>query len=96
MLDECIAFLEERSKNSSFYYEIIIVSDGSTDKTVEVGQKYAEQLGTEKMRVLALERNRGKGGAVRLVGKCWLSELILLILLLLGDPKCQRGCFVIC
>lgn len=68
MLDECLEFLEDRQKNkSSFSYEIIVVSDGSTDKTVEVAQKYAEKMGSDKIRVLALETNRGKGGAVRLV-----------------------------
>lgn len=68
MLDECLEFLEDRQKNNSnFSYEIIIVSDGSTDKTVEVAQKYAEKMGSDKIRVLALETNRGKGGAVRLV-----------------------------
>lgn len=68
MLDECVAFLEERQKNNSgFTYEIIIVSDGSTDKTVEVAHKYAGKMGSAKIRVLALEKNRGKGGAVRLV-----------------------------
>lgn len=68
MLDECIAFLEDRKRNnSSFSYEIIIVSDGSTDKTVEVAHKYAGKMGSAKIRVLALEKNRGKGGAVRLV-----------------------------
>lgn len=68
MLDECIQYLEERTKNNTnFSYEIIIVSDGSTDKTVDVGHKYVEKLGCEKIRVLALEKNRGKGGAVRLV-----------------------------
>lgn len=68
MLNECIEFLEDRQRNnSSFNYELIIVSDGSTDKTVEVAHKYAEKMGSIKVRVLALEKNRGKGGAVRLV-----------------------------
>ncbi|KAG5874035.1 hypothetical protein JTB14_007997 [Gonioctena quinquepunctata] len=66
MLDECTKFLEERCKNSNFKYEVIIVSDGSKDATVYAAQKYAKALGTEKIRVLDLETNRGKGGAVRL------------------------------
>lgn len=70
MLDECIDFLEERNKkDSNFRYELIIVSDGSKDRTVEVGYQYSEKMGTDKVRVLALEKNRGKGGAVRLVYK---------------------------
>lgn len=63
MLDECLEYLEERAK-SGFTYELIIVSDGSTDKTVDIAQHYAEKH--ENIRVLALIKNRGKGGAVRL------------------------------
>ncbi|KAF5271186.1 hypothetical protein FQR65_LT05330 [Abscondita terminalis] len=66
MLDECIDFLESRSCDSNFKYEIIIVSDGSTDNTVLVAKKYCKQLGVDKLRILELETNRGKGGAVRL------------------------------
>lgn len=62
MLNECIDYLE----SSSTSYEIIIVSDGSTDGTVNVANKFSERIGTNKLRVLELETNRGKGGAVRL------------------------------
>lgn len=65
MLDEAIDFLEK--KNCT--YEIIVVSDGSKDATVAVAQKYSEVHGTNKVRVLELIENRGKGGAVRLVSK---------------------------
>lgn len=64
MLDECLAYLEERSK-SGLTYEVIVVSDGSTDKTVDLAHRYASRYNT--LRVLNLVRNRGKGGAVRLV-----------------------------
>lgn len=67
MLDECLEFLDNRDKTTEFTYEIIIVSDGSTDKTVEVAQTYAKKY--ETVRVLELVKNRGKGGAVRLVSK---------------------------
>lgn len=67
MLDECLDFLEERSKNiKSFSYEIIIVSDGSKDSTVKKSLEYTKKYGSNKVRVLELEQNRGKGGAVRL------------------------------
>lgn len=79
MLDECTDFLEARCKKiSSFKYEIIIVSDGSRDKTVEVSEKYCLKLGTDKIRVLDLETNRGKGGAVRLGMQSARGALLLL------------------
>jgi len=62
MLDEAIAFLNK--KNCT--YEVIVVSDGSRDATVAVAQKYSEIHGSNKIRVLELIENRGKGGAVRL------------------------------
>lgn len=67
MLDECLEYLEKKSKSGKFTYEVIIVSDGSTDKTVETAQRYSKKYSINNVRVLALETNRGKGGAVRLV-----------------------------
>ncbi|XP_058815143.1 dolichyl-phosphate beta-glucosyltransferase [Topomyia yanbarensis] len=67
MLDECLEYLESRHKSEKvFTYEVIVVSDGSRDKTVEVAQKYSVKYGSNKVRVLALLVNRGKGGAVRM------------------------------
>jgi len=62
MLDECLEYLEEKSKS----YEVIIVDDGSKDKTTEVGLEYVDKYGSDKVRVLKLAKNRGKGGAVRM------------------------------
>ena len=69
MLDEAINYLENY-RNCT--YEIIVVSDGSNDDTVSVALKYSELHGTEKVRVLKLIENRGKGGAVRLVSNICL------------------------
>jgi dolichyl-phosphate beta-glucosyltransferase len=66
MLEECVEFLEARTKQGDFTYEIIVVSDGSTDSTVKVANEWCSKLGVDKLRVLELETNRGKGGAVRL------------------------------
>lgn len=74
MLDQAIQFLENRCESrdvpdlysKKFTYEIIIVDDGSVDETSKVGLRYSSRWGTDKVRVLTLERNRGKGGAVRL------------------------------
>jgi len=63
MLDEALDFLDKRKKTS---YEVIIVDDGSKDKTSEVGRRYTKKFGGNKVRVLTLAKNRGKGGAVRM------------------------------
>lgn len=72
-------YLEERTKkDSSFTYEMIIVDDGSKDKTTEVGLSYSKKFSCDKVRVLTLARNRGKGGAVRMVshvGKTVIIEM---------------------
>lgn len=46
-------------------YEIIVVSDGSRDKTVEVVLEFSRKRELhDVLRVVKLEKNRGKGGAV--------------------------------
>jgi dolichyl-phosphate beta-glucosyltransferase len=51
-------------------WEIVIVSDGSTDKTVETALRFAQSnklygdSNKECIRVVSLRENRGKGGAV--------------------------------
>jgi dolichyl-phosphate beta-glucosyltransferase len=71
MLDACIAYLEAREKAEAdpetkikFSYEIIVVDDGSADKTSEAAFAYVKKYGASKIRVLTLAKNRGKGGAV--------------------------------
>lgn len=48
-------------------WEILIISDGSTDKTVDTALDFARGLGSKSsaaIRVISLQENRGKGGAV--------------------------------
>ncbi|KAF4629836.1 hypothetical protein G7Y89_g8305 [Cudoniella acicularis] len=46
-------------------YEILIVNDGSKDKTVDIALEFSRQNGLHDiLRVCTLEENRGKGGAV--------------------------------
>lgn len=81
MMGECMEYLEKRlAQDKTFQYEVIIVSDGSSDGTVAVAHKYAEKYSSDNVRVLALTENRGKGGAVRLVR-----------LLLLLKKSCEEG-----
>jgi dolichyl-phosphate beta-glucosyltransferase len=57
-LEQVFHFLEKQS----FKSEVIVVENGSTDKTFEVAQKFAEQH--KNLRVIHNEE-RGKGGAVQ-------------------------------
>uniref|UniRef100_L2GH66 dolichyl-phosphate beta-glucosyltransferase n=1 Tax=Colletotrichum fructicola (strain Nara gc5) TaxID=1213859 RepID=L2GH66_COLFN len=51
-------------------YEIIIVDDGSRDSTVDVCLEFAHKNGLhDVLRVIKLERNRGKGGAFSDLGR---------------------------
>lgn len=48
-------------------WEVLIVSDGSNDKTIDTALEFARSLGSESagsIRVISLVENRGKGGAV--------------------------------
>ena len=55
MLRETIDYLEDRKKNQSgFKYEIIIVDDGSKDKTSQVALAYSKEVSVENCRVLTL------------------------------------------
>ncbi len=45
--------------------ELIIVDDGSTDKTSQIAENACENFPHMETRVIRYERNRGKGFAVR-------------------------------
>ena len=48
-------------------WEVLVVSDGSTDKTIDTALEFARNLGGNAgscIRVIQLQKNRGKGGAV--------------------------------
>ncbi|KAJ9124283.1 hypothetical protein QFC22_001083 [Naganishia vaughanmartiniae] len=80
MVDEAMRFLvntiraaspQETQKWWNGGVEVLVIDDGSTDDTVEVAERLAERWQQEgrgvgvEVRVVRLERNRGKGGAVR-------------------------------
>lgn len=79
MMDETMEYLEKRQKkNPSFTYEVIVVDDGSKDNTTEVAMGYTRKYGAQKVRVLTLVNNRGKGGAVRMGTLSCRGHLILM------------------
>jgi len=76
MLDECLIYLEKRAKTEKhFSYEVIIVDDGSEDGTLDVASRYCEK--NKSIFMLKLEKNLGKGGAVRSGVLCARGEFIL-------------------
>ena len=67
-LRETIAFLEAGIKAGEYgKTEIIVVDDGSRDKTFEIACKFSEQSlrSSVVVRVIQLVPNSGKGGAVK-------------------------------
>ncbi|KAJ1547982.1 dolichyl-phosphate beta-glucosyltransferase [Nowakowskiella sp. JEL0078] len=69
MLKDAFEYLNDRCrKDPKFSYEIIIVDDGSKDKTSEVAVNFAKDNidGSDRQdfKVMKLTKNRGKGGAV--------------------------------
>ncbi|KAH8861510.1 Dolichyl-phosphate beta-glucosyltransferase [Schistosoma japonicum] len=67
MLADTLEYLHKRnSSNKKFTFEIIIVNDGSKDHTLETAHKYCKLEGSDTVRVISLDRNRGKGAAVRI------------------------------
>lgn len=74
MLAETIAYL----KKNKIEYEIIVVNDGSKDKTSQVAiQKGKEEQAN--LYVVEYPKNRGKGGAVRAGMACAIGKQILMV-----------------
>jgi glycosyltransferase involved in cell wall biosynthesis len=63
-IEVTLGTLEEAVKNNKFSYEIIVVNDGSKDKTLSKAIKYAGRNGHVK--VVSYNSNQGKGHAVRM------------------------------
>lgn len=76
MLSEAISYLSISNQS----YEIICVDDGSRDDTAKIalenGRKFIKSgmIGKDDFRVLKLEINRGKGGAVTQVFEKYVTR----------------------
>ncbi|XP_078445331.1 nucleotide-diphospho-sugar transferases superfamily protein [Wolffia australiana] len=79
-LTETINYLQERSRlDKSFTYEVIIVDDGSTDRTSKVAFDFVRKHTIDKVRVILLGRNHGKGEAIRKGMLHSRGELLLML-----------------
>jgi dolichyl-phosphate beta-glucosyltransferase len=66
MLRDAIDTLTAVQKsNKDYTWEIIVVDDGSKDKIEEVVAPFVKQVTSDKLRLMHLAVNQGKGGAVR-------------------------------
>lgn len=54
-----------RAEKTGVFSEIVVIDDGSKDRTAEATRKTAEKIRKTKITVLSHERNRGKGEALK-------------------------------
>ncbi|XP_027928325.1 dolichyl-phosphate beta-glucosyltransferase [Vigna unguiculata] len=79
-LDETMNYLQQRTlKDSSFTYEVVIIDDGSTDETKRVAFEFVRKYTVDKVRVILLGRNHGKGEAIRKGMLHSRGELLLML-----------------
>ncbi|CAI5716051.1 unnamed protein product [Peronospora destructor] len=65
-IEDTVAFLDEKKqKDLLFTYEIIVVDDSSVDKTGDVVLAQVQKYSVDRIRLLKLQKNHGKGGAIR-------------------------------
>ncbi len=62
-IEACVLDLDRYLARQRFSSEIVVVSDGSQDRTVAILRKLARRV--RRLRVVVRPRNSGKGGAVR-------------------------------
>ncbi len=55
--------MDKRLRVIEFSYELIVVDDGSSDRTIEIVRGMVDRI--KNLRILVLDKNQGKGAAVR-------------------------------
>jgi len=80
MLTEALEYLDaRRARDSSFTFEVLFVDDGSRDGTAALLQRVSARRGAYAVRVLKLQANQGKGGAVQQGMLHARGELLLMV-----------------
>lgn len=74
-IKQTLLAIHDYLENKGYQSEIIVVDDGSTDKTTELVEKYAEKI--PNLRLVSYEKNQGKGNAVKIGIEEAKGELIL-------------------
>ncbi|KAL4152511.1 hypothetical protein PRNP1_001939 [Phytophthora ramorum] len=65
-IKDAVAFLDAKTlQDPSFTYEILVVDDCSVDATVDVVLQQVKKHSVQRIRLLRLQQNHGKGGAIR-------------------------------
>ncbi|ONK76921.1 uncharacterized protein A4U43_C02F1270 [Asparagus officinalis] len=79
-LEEALNYLQERSAaDKTFTYEVLIVDDGSKDRTSKVAFNFVRKYKIDNVRIILLERNHGKGEAIRKGMLHSRGELLLML-----------------
>ncbi|KAF6153831.1 hypothetical protein GIB67_001064 [Kingdonia uniflora] len=79
-LDEIMNYFQKRvAKEQTFSYEVLIVDDGSSDGTNKVAFEFIRKYSIDKVRVILLGRNHGKGEAIRKGMLHSRGELLLML-----------------
>ncbi|RDX92016.1 Dolichyl-phosphate beta-glucosyltransferase [Mucuna pruriens] len=79
-LEESMNYLQQRTlKDPSFSYEVVIIDDGSADETKRVAFEFVRKYTVDKVRVILLGRNHGKGEAIRKGMLHSRGELLLML-----------------
>ncbi|MEM2119359.1 MAG: glycosyltransferase family 2 protein [Candidatus Bathyarchaeia archaeon] len=79
VIEKAIARVDQVLAGANWSYEIIVVDDGSLDKTKEEATSYKYRNGKNNLQVVSYTRNLGKGNAFKEGFKHAKGEFIVLI-----------------